>query len=107
MTHPVLEELAASFEGKRCLVTGGLGFIGSNLALALAAGGAKVRVVDSLEPRHGGDVRNVEGAEIDVPGGGRAEPAGVSEPLRDADYIFNLAGQVFHVDSMEAPLRDL
>jgi UDP-glucose 4-epimerase len=107
MTHPVLEELAASFDGKRCLVTGGLGFIGSSLALALAGGGAQVRVVDSLEPRHGGDVRNVEGADIDVTVSDIGEPAGVSEPLRDADYIFNFAGQVSHVDSMEAPLRDL
>jgi nucleoside-diphosphate-sugar epimerase len=107
MTYPVLEELAASFDGRRCLVTGGLGFIGSNLSLALAAGGARVWVVDSLEPRHGGDVRNVEGAEIDVTVSDIGEPAGVSEALRGADYIFNLAGQVSHIDSMEAPLRDL
>src|SRR3954453_1296540 len=100
MTHPVLEELAASFEGKRCLVTGGLGFIGSNLALALAAGGASVRVVDLLEPRQGGDVPNVEGASVEVIVSDIGEPAGVVEPLRDADYIFNFAGQVSHVDSM-------
>ena len=107
MANPVLEELAAGFDGKRCLVTGGLGFIGSNLALALAGGGAKVQVVDSLEPRHGGDIRNVEGAEIDVTVSDIGEAAGVSETLRGADYIFNLAGQVSHIDSMEAPLRDL
>jgi nucleoside-diphosphate-sugar epimerase len=107
MTFPVLEELAASFDGKRCLVTGGLGFIGSNLALTLAASGARVRVVDSLEPRHGGDVRNVEGAPIEVTVSDIGEPAIVSEVLRDTEYIFNLAGQVSHIDSMEAPLHDL
>jgi UDP-glucose 4-epimerase len=107
MTYPVLEELAASFDGKRCLVTGGLGFIGSNLALALAAGGAEVRIVDSLEDRHGGDLRNVGGAQVDVRIGNIGEPAVVSDTLQGADVIFNLAGQVSHVDSMEAPVRDL
>src|SRR4051794_27825750 len=107
MTCPVQEELAASFEGRRCLVTGGLGFIGSNLARALAEGGAKVHVVDSLEARHGGDARNVEGVDVEVTVGDISEPASVRDGLQGAEYIFNLAGQVSHVDSMEAPLRDL
>jgi UDP-glucose 4-epimerase len=100
-------DLAARYAGRRCLVTGGLGFIGSNLVHALAAAGAEVDVVDSLEPRHGGDVRNVEGADAGVAIGDVADASVVAEPLSRAECIFNLAGQVSHVDSMEDPLRDL
>jgi UDP-glucose 4-epimerase len=100
-------DLAARYAGRRCLVTGGLGFIGSNLAHTLAAAGAEVQVVDSLEPRHGGDVRNVEGAPIEFAIGDIADASVVTDPLSRADCIFNLAGQVSHVDSMEDPLRDL
>ena len=46
-----------SFAGRRCIVTGGLGFIGSNLALALARGGAEVTVIDARVPRHGANPR--------------------------------------------------
>jgi UDP-glucose 4-epimerase len=100
-------DLAARYAGRRCLVTGGLGFIGSNLTHALAAAGAEVVVVDSLEPRHGGDVRNVEGAEIELVIGDIADASLVAGPISRAELIFNLAGQVSHVDSMEDPLRDL
>jgi UDP-glucose 4-epimerase len=99
--------LAARYAGKKCLVTGGLGFIGSNLALALVEAGASVAVVDSLEPRHGGDMRNLEGAPVRLAIGDIAEPSVVAEQLIDAEYVFNLAGQVSHVDSMTAPVRDL
>jgi UDP-glucose 4-epimerase len=100
-------ELASRYAGKRCLVTGGLGFIGSNLTLALADAGAKVSVVDSLEPRHGGDRRNIEGAPVDVVIGDIGDPGAVAEPLSEAEYVFNLAGQVSHLDSMTDPLHDL
>lgn len=100
-----------SFAGRcaetHCLVTGGLGFIGSNLALALAEAGAHVTVVDSLEPRHGGDLHNVEGAEIEIVIGDIADHETVAAPLESADYVFNLAGQVSHLDSMTDPLKDL
>ncbi len=96
------------YAGRRCLVTGGLGFIGSNLALALDHAGAEVVVVDSLVPRHGGNRRNLAGAErtrvviADV-----ADRAAVGEPAGAADVVFNLAGQVSHVDSMADPQFDL
>jgi len=99
--------MASRYAGSNCLVTGGLGFIGSNLALALADAGAQVTVVDSLEPRHGGDRLNVEGAPIEIVISDIAEHAGVAEPLARADYVFNLAGQVSHLDSMTDPLHDL
>ena len=89
------------------MVTGGLGFIGSDLALALVEAGAVVTVVDSLEPRHGGDMRNIEPAAPEVVIADIADAAAVSEPLARADYVFNLAGQVSHIDSMQDPVRDL
>jgi UDP-glucose 4-epimerase len=88
-------------------VTGGLGFIGSNLAIALVEAGAQVTVVDSLEPRHGGDRRNIEPTAPEVVIADIADAAAVSEPLARADYVFNLAGQVSHIDSMKDPVRDL
>lgn len=103
-----LAACAARFAGRRCLVTGGLGFIGSNLALALAAAGAKVTVVDALIPSHGGNPHNVAGSAspIELVIGDIADAARVAPLLRDADYVFNLAGQISHLDSMEDPLTD-
>jgi UDP-glucose 4-epimerase len=100
-------DLASRYAGRRCLVTGGLGFIGSNLALTLAGAGADVTVVDSLEPRHGGDRRNLDGAEIEVVVADIAHSDAVTGPLAATEYVFNLAGQVSHLDSMTDPLRDL
>jgi len=104
------------FAGRRCLVTGGLGFIGSNLALALARRGAEVTVLDARVPRHGANPANL------IPDG-RGEPhpsiAVIEADLGDvqrpevraaaltAEFVFNLAGQVSHVDSMDDPLFDL
>ena len=73
---------ASHYAGSTCLVTGGLGFIGSNLALALAEAGASVTVVDSLEPRHGGDRDNVAGAEIEVVDRRHRERDAVAAPAR-------------------------
>lgn len=90
-------------------MTGGLGFIGANLTLTLARAGADVTVVDALYPRHGGDRRNLDG-----PGGGDipvivsdlAGPDARAAAAR-AEIVFNLAGQVSHVDSMTDPVFDL
>ena len=100
-------EFATRYADRRCLVTGGLGFIGSNLALTLVEAGASVTVVDSLEPRHGGDPHNIGGADIEVVIGDIADHDAVAAPLEAADYVFNLAGQVSHLDSMTDPLKDL
>jgi nucleoside-diphosphate-sugar epimerase len=99
------------------VVTGGLGFIGANLALALADMGAAVSVVDSSVPRHGANPRNLvpDGTEHDVDPRIAVIEADIGavddEALRtvavDADVVFNLAGQVSHVDSMTDPLFDL
>jgi UDP-glucose 4-epimerase len=97
------------FAGKRVLITGGLGFIGSNLARRLNNIGARVTVVDSLIPEYGGNLFNV--AEIE-----QHLAVNISD-VRDVhsmrylvagnDYLFNLAGQTSHMDSMSDPYTDL
>ena len=89
-----------------CVVTGGLGFIGSNLCHELVRRGAFVRIVDPLIEGHGGDRRNVEGLDVEVVDAEIGDDV-VAEAVADADVIFNLAGQVSHIASMRDPLRDL
>jgi UDP-glucose 4-epimerase len=96
-----------AMEGTHCVVTGGLGFIGSNLAVVLDKASAKVTVVDAAIPRHGANGHNLDGAGVAVVEADVSDAAVVSPVLRGADYVFNLAGQVSHVDSMEDPLTDL
>jgi len=97
------------YAGKRVLITGGLGFIGSNLARALVALGAKVSIVDSLIPEYGGNRRNLAGIARRV----RVHVADVRDWPRlprlvhGQDFLFNLAGQTSHMDSMTDPLTDL
>jgi UDP-glucose 4-epimerase len=91
------------------LITGGLGFIGSNLAWALVDLGARVLIVDSLIDDYGGNLFNVSGIEDRV----RINIADVRQHttmnylVRGQDVIFNLAGQVSHIDSMRDPYTDL
>ncbi len=97
------------FERKRILITGGLGFIGSNLAHALAGHCAELTLVDSLIPQYGGNLFNISGIEDQV----RVNIADVRDEssmrylVRNKDIIFNLAGQVSHLDSMQDPFTDL
>lgn len=98
-----------SFEGKRVLITGGLGFIGSNLAACLVASGADVTVVDCLLDRHGGNEQNVQDirGRLKVYLGSMADPAALDVIREGVDYVFNLAAQTSHWGSMEAPGLDL
>ena len=89
-----------------CVVTGGLGFIGSNVCHELARQGATVRIVDALVEGHGGDRRNVEGLAVDIVEAEIGDDV-VAETVADADIVFNLAGQVSHLASMRDPLHDL
>ena len=99
----------SAFHGKRILITGGLGFIGSNLAHALAGHCAELTLVDSLIPQYGGNRFNISGIEDKV----RVNIADVRDEssmdhlVRGQDFIFNLAGQVSHIDSMNDPYTDL
>jgi UDP-glucose 4-epimerase len=91
------------------MVTGGLGFIGSNLARKLVELGAEVLLVDSLIPDYGGNLFNIDGVADRV----RVNVADVRQQstmnylVRDRAVIFNLAGQVSHIDSMLDPYSDL
>ncbi len=102
------QELEEYYSGKKVLITGGLGFLGSNLAHALVKLGAKVTIVDALLAPFGGNIFNVEGIKTEL----RVEIADIrdTEVIRrlipGQDLMFNLAGQVSHVDSMTDPLRD-
>jgi UDP-glucose 4-epimerase len=104
-----IPNLSESFSGTRVLITGGLGFIGSNLARALVAAGADVVLVDSLAPMYGGNHFNVAGLEDSL----RIEIADIrdSEVVRrliaDREVVFNLSGQTSHVDSIKDPFVDL
>lgn len=102
-------DLRSIYHRKKVLITGGLGFIGSNLARQLAEWGAEVILVDSLVPEYGGNLRNLDGIEDRV-------RVNISD-VRDAhsfrhlivgqDFLFNLAGQTSHLDSIHDPDTDL
>ena len=97
------------YRGRRVLITGGLGFIGSNLARALVELGADVLIVDSLIDDYGGNLFNVHGIEDRL----RINIADIRQGttmaylVRGREVIFNLAGQVSHIDSMRDPQTDL
>lgn len=100
---------STSYHGARVLITGGLGFIGSHLARRLVNEGAKVTIVDSLIPEYGGNLRNVHDIRerVDVHVTDVRDAHGMAYLIRDQQYLFNLAGQTSHVDSMQDPKTDL
>ncbi len=96
------------YRGRKVMVTGALGFIGSNLCRTLADLGAAVLAVDSLLPDYGGNLFNLAGYEDKV----RINIADVRGHameylVRGQEVLFNLAGQVSHIDSMTDPFTDL
>jgi UDP-glucose 4-epimerase len=98
-----------SYAGRSVLITGGLGFIGSNLARRLADLGARVTLVDSLIPDYGGNRFNIAGYEdrlcVDI--ADVRDPYSMRALVQGQDVLFNLAGQVSHIDSMTDPFTDL
>ena len=97
------------FAGRRVLITGGLGFIGSNLALRLVDLGARVTLIDNLLPQYGGNRFNVAGAEerLTVHVADVRDPGIMESLIAGAEVLFNLAGQTSHMDSMSDPQTDL
>jgi UDP-glucose 4-epimerase len=99
----------AYYRGRKVLITGGLGFIGSNLAHQLVGLGADVLLVDALIPDYGGNLFNIaeiaERVRINI-ADVRNETI-MSVLVRDREVMFNLAGQVSHIDSMRDPHTDL
>ena len=98
------------YRGRSVLITGGAGFIGSNLARRLAElGDVKVTIVDAMIPDQGGNLFNLDGIEDRV----ACHVANIGDDhvinhlVGGVDYIFNLAGSTSHLDSMRAPRQDL
>jgi UDP-glucose 4-epimerase len=100
---------SATFQNAKVLVTGGAGLIGSNLARRLTAFGARVTIVDSLLPEFGGNIHNIRGIESEVHFNisDIRDTRGMRVLVKDQKFIFNLAGQTSHIDSMTAPFEDL
>jgi len=104
-----MPDYRAFYRGRKVMITGGLGFIGSNLARRLVELEADVLIVDSLIDDYGGNLFNIDGVADRL----RVNIADVRQQttmnylVRDRSVIFNLAGQVSHIDSMRDPYTDL
>jgi nucleoside-diphosphate-sugar epimerase len=98
-----------SFAGRKILILGGMGFIGSNLAIRLVELGAEVTIVDSMLPQYGGNLANIE----PVAGRCRVNFSDIRDRhsldylVQGVEVIYNMAGQTSHVESMADPLTDL
>lgn len=97
------------FTGSDVLITGGLGFIGSALARRLVHLGAKVTLVDSLIPEYGGNPFNIHDIrdEVIVDPTDVRDAAAMARLIKRRQFLFNLAGQTSHLDSMTDPITDL
>lgn len=98
-----------SFDKTRVVITGGCGFIGSHVARALVRLGAEVTLVDSLIPEYGGNLHNIADIRdrIEVNFSDVRDPYSLRFLIQGKDYLFNLAGQTSHLDSMTDPFTDL
>ncbi len=101
--------LRSAYDGASVLITGGLGFIGSNLARCLVGLGARVLLIDSLIPEYGGSRFNIAGIEpqVQVNISDVRDEHSMRALVPGHDYLFNLAGQTSHMDSMQDPYTDL
>ena len=98
-----------NFHRRKVLITGGLGFIGSNLARKLVELGAEVTLVDSLIPQYGGNLFNVDDfkEKVTINISDIRDKFAIAYLVKGKDYLFNLAGQTSHIDSMASPQTDL
>ena len=98
-----------NYSGKEILITGGLGFIGSNLARRLVSQGANLTLVDSLIPQYGGNTFNIDDIKnkVAVNVCDVRDTFAMEQLIQGKDYLFNLAGQTSHLDSMTDPHTDL
>jgi dTDP-glucose 4,6-dehydratase/UDP-glucose 4-epimerase len=98
-----------TFSNAKVLITGGLGFIGSNLARRLVGYGAQVTLIDSLIPEYGGSLFNIHDIRerVSVSITDVRDPHAMAHHVKGQNFLFNLAGQTSHVDSMSDPTTDL
>lgn len=97
------------FKGKSVLITGGMGFIGSNLAIRLAEAGADVTIMDAMISDYGGNEFNIEPVanKIKVNYSDLRDENAIIYLVKDKDYVFHLAGQVCHLMSLSNPFPDI
>lgn len=97
------------YKNKKVLITGGLGFIGSNLAIRLAGLGARVHIIDALISEYGGNVFNIAPVkdEVKIDYTDIRNSSQMDKLVKGHEIIFNLAGTLSHVDSMRDPMTDL
>jgi UDP-glucose 4-epimerase len=97
------------YRGEKVLITGGLGFIGSNVAIRLVECGASVTLLDSLHPTCGANYFNIEPIknDVEVIEGDSCNLELMRKLVRGKRFIFNLAGHVSHIESMQEPFEDL
>lgn len=97
------------FEGANVLVTGGLGFLGSNLAIRLVDHGAHVTLVDAMIPEYGGNLFNIApiADRVRLNFGNICDRHAMDWLVRKQDFVFHLAGQVSHILSMTDPFPDI
>lgn len=97
------------YAGRRVLITGGLGFLGSNLAHALVQLGARVLLVDPLLPLYGGNRFNVAGIEdnVTINIADIRDEGAMNELVRGQEVIFHIGNQTSHIDSMIDPFLDI
>jgi UDP-glucose 4-epimerase len=98
-----------AFAGTRCLITGGMGFLGSNLAIALVARGAHVTIADSMIPGYGGNLFNIAPVrdQVTVNFCDIRDVNVMNYLVKDQDFVFHLAGQVDHILSLSDPFPDI
>jgi UDP-glucose 4-epimerase len=103
------ENKLSAYQGANVLVTGGLGFIGSNLAIRLVELGANVTLVDAMIPEYGGNLFNIAGIrdKVTVNFGDICDQHAMTWLVRSQDFVFHLAGQVSHVMSLQNPFPDI
>jgi UDP-glucose 4-epimerase len=109
MMRPAMQTAQNKYKGKRVLVTGGLGFIGSSVAVRLVELGASVTIVDSLHPTCGANYFNIDPVkkDVEVVEGDCCDLTLMRKLVRGQAYVFNLVGHVSHIDSMKDPFSDL
>lgn len=99
----------ADFSGKKVLITGGAGFIGSAIARRLVSEEAEVHIIDSLIPEYGGNLQNLADIreEVHLNVSDVRDPHSMKYLVQGMNLVFNLAGQTSHLDSMHDPFNDL
>lgn len=99
----------SSIKGKNIVITGGLGFIGSNLAYSCVKNGSNVTIVDNLDPEAGGNTFNIQPFESDIKviSGDICDSNLMQKLLKTSDIVINCAAQISHTQSLQTPFRNL